>query len=447
MKLCLVGVVSWCDSLCFPERFKIFRKCVYAIEKYIPRDICITAIVDNNSSEDVRKFIINSPIFDIKVLLPENIHDIGAYGVLAEIAKDNNLSYLWLLENDYILYRKDILSDAINFLKSHQRCGYLRMQKFDLSKQYLYDKSHKQMQIVDKENTVWLKNIETNQALDWSQPIKFSAHNTFYINNWHFGLHGGLIHLDIWHKIYPKLTGDIPYYYKLEALMRRKYQQLNLKTGVLDKGAFSMTAPTVYQKAFSAPFNKLSDILQLTKGDYGGYIDSGIIRYYQKNYQDHVPVQIQLFSNSLGDEEIRAIKQVFSSRWLGYGDRSKEFETRFAEMIGSKYALGISSCTAGLFMTMEMLKIGKGDEVIMPSISFIGCANAVVKAGARPVFADVDARFLNILPSEVERLMNKHTKAIIVLHYGGVPCDIEAIKKMIKKAAPKIYLIEDSANS
>lgn len=156
---------------------------------------------------------------------------------------------------------------------------------------------------------------------------------------------------------------------------------------------------------------------------------------------------IPLFSNSLGKEELNRLKQVFSSRWLGYGSVSKEFEKLFAKRLNSKYALGINCCTAGLFMSMEILDIKKGDEVIIPSIAFIACANSVIKAGAKPVFADVDRRTLNIIPSEVERLISSKTKAIMLLHYGGVPARMEEIIAILKKQNKKIYLIEDSANS
>lgn len=444
MKKCLVGVVSWCDSTRFPERFKIFRKVLNSIEKYVPRDISILAIVDNNSSDDVRSYIEVSSLFDVKVLLPENTHDVGAYGVLAQIAKDKQLPYLWLLENDYVLYRKNVLEDAINFLKNHKECGYVRMQKFEFNNKQKYDKSIQNDKNRDRENSVWLKNIEDGKPLNWSKPLK-QGNSNFFINNWHFGIHGGVIATSLWEKIYPKLTNKVPYYYKLESSMRSKYHRLKLKTAVLDGGTFSMSSPSVYKRALAVPFfEKIKESLEGTKG---GYINGKAVLFYRKNYSRYGPVQIQLFSNSLGNDELKLLREVFESKWLGYGAKSKQFENEFSKLIGSKYALGISSCTAGLFMTTEMIGLQKGDEVIIPSVGFIACANSVLKARSRPVFADVDPRYLNILPREVERLVNKRTKAIMVLHYGGIPSDISTIKKIIKKQQHKIYLIEDSANS
>lgn len=156
---------------------------------------------------------------------------------------------------------------------------------------------------------------------------------------------------------------------------------------------------------------------------------------------------IQLFSNSVGLDEIQEIIKVYSSRWLGYGDQSKKFEKEFANAIGSKYALGLNSATAGLFLSMDVLGIGKGDEVILPTVNFIGCANAILKSGAKPVFADVDPITLNILPSEIERLKNKKTRAVMIIHYAGQMSDIDGIRKTLNYRGRKIELVEDSANS
>lgn len=152
---------------------------------------------------------------------------------------------------------------------------------------------------------------------------------------------------------------------------------------------------------------------------------------------------IQIFSNSLGNEEIEAIKRVFKSKWIGFGNESRMFEKEFGEKIGEKKVLVTNCCTAGLFMSMSILGIKEGDEIIIPSINFIGVANAVIKAGARPVFADVDPEYLNIAPSEIDRLKNKKTKGVFLLHYGGHPCDMGRLRSSCKE----MYIIEDSANS
>jgi aminotransferase len=152
---------------------------------------------------------------------------------------------------------------------------------------------------------------------------------------------------------------------------------------------------------------------------------------------------IQIFANTLGEEELAAVKRVFASRWLGYGEESRLFEKEFGQKIGSHRVLVTNCCTAALFMSMKILEISRGDEVIIPSINFIGCPNAVIDAGAKPVFADVELNTLNIIPGEIGRLRNKRTKAVILLHYGGHPCNIDEILK----EAQGLYIIEDSANS
>lgn len=154
-------------------------------------------------------------------------------------------------------------------------------------------------------------------------------------------------------------------------------------------------------------------------------------------------ITIQMFSNSMGDEELEAIKPIFKSKWIGFGNEVKLFENELGQKIGSLRLLAVNSCTNALFMSMKILDITSDDEVIIPSINFVGTANAVLEAGARPVFADVDLRYLNIIPEEIKRLRTKNTKAVILLHYGGHPLDMEKIYEYTKG----LYIIEDSANS
>lgn len=152
---------------------------------------------------------------------------------------------------------------------------------------------------------------------------------------------------------------------------------------------------------------------------------------------------IPIFSNSLGKEELKALKSLFKTRWLGYGRQSQLLEKEFGEKIGSRMVAGVNSCTSALFLSIKALGIKKGDEVIVPTVNYVGCANAILDVGAKPVFADVDLNYLNIIPSEIKRLRTKKTKAVLLVHYGGHPCDMDAIKKYAKG----LYVIEDSANS
>jgi len=166
---------------------------------------------------------------------------------------------------------------------------------------------------------------------------------------------------------------------------------------------------------------------------------------------------INIYQPSLGKEELKAIEEVFKSNWLGKGPKTEEFIKQFASRLTTSNMDGvgfttaqptnlltISSCTEGLFQAVD-LYVNEGDEVILPSISFIGAANAIVAKKATPVFCDVDYRTLNPTVDDIESKITKKTKAVIVLHYAGVPCDIERITELCSHH--NIKLIEDNANS
>lgn len=159
-------------------------------------------------------------------------------------------------------------------------------------------------------------------------------------------------------------------------------------------------------------------------------------QHYDKQFK------IQCFSNTLDDKELAAVKRVFDSKWLFMGNECQKFEQEFAEKINSKHVLFTNGCTNSMHMCLQVLNIGPGDQVIMPTISFMSCASSVQLLGATPVFCDVDDN-LNISPTSLKNVITENTKAIIVLHYGGVPCDMDEILKI----AQDIPIIEDAANS
>ena len=152
---------------------------------------------------------------------------------------------------------------------------------------------------------------------------------------------------------------------------------------------------------------------------------------------------IQIFSNSLGKEELKAVEKVFESKWVGAADVTLEFEEQFGESIKSKYSLSFNCATAILYGSMKILNIKPGDEVLIPTVNFIGCANAIIDAGAKPVFCDVDLNTFNITPEEIERKMTKKTTALLLLHYGGNPVAFDEIKEV----SGDIKIIEDSCNT
>ncbi len=153
---------------------------------------------------------------------------------------------------------------------------------------------------------------------------------------------------------------------------------------------------------------------------------------------------IQIFSNTLGEEELQAVAEVFKTKWVGKAKQSDEFEREFAAHLRVPQVLLLNNCTAAIYVALRALGIGPGDEVIISTVNFVACANAVIDLGARPVFADVDPRTLNILPGEIERLTTKQTKAVIILHYGGHPGPMDDIRAACKEG---IAIVEDSANA
>lgn len=154
---------------------------------------------------------------------------------------------------------------------------------------------------------------------------------------------------------------------------------------------------------------------------------------------------INLFQPSLGDAEVEAIREVFMSNWLGPGTRVQNFERVFGEYIDCPAAelVAVTSCTEALFQAITALDIGPGNEVILPSVSFIGAAHAVRSSGAKVVLCDVDSATLNPNIEHFERAITPNTKAAIVLHYGGYPGAVAEIAAAAD--ARSIFLIEDAA--
>lgn len=154
---------------------------------------------------------------------------------------------------------------------------------------------------------------------------------------------------------------------------------------------------------------------------------------------------INVYQPTLGKEELEALEKVFESNWLGKGKRVAEFEEKYAEHIKSSKDLVLTTncCSEGLFSSMHLLDIQPGDEVIVPTISFIGAGNAVCAHGAKMVLCDVDPRTLNARAEDIEKVITTKTKAILLLHYGGVPCEMDEIIALVKKY--NLKLIEDGA--
>lgn len=147
----------------------------------------------------------------------------------------------------------------------------------------------------------------------------------------------------------------------------------------------------------------------------------------------------------IDEEDIQAVVKVLRSDWLTTGPVVEEFESAVAEFVGGRYGVAVSSGTAALHAAMYAAGIQGGDEVILPPMTFVATANAVVFQGGKPVFADVDPRTLLINPAEVEKLITSRTKAIVSVDYAGQPCDYEALQRIAR--SHRLFLISDACHS
>jgi dTDP-4-amino-4,6-dideoxygalactose transaminase len=156
--------------------------------------------------------------------------------------------------------------------------------------------------------------------------------------------------------------------------------------------------------------------------------------------------KVPLADLDYGIEEEQAVLSVLRSKWLTMGAVTQEFEARFKDLVGSRYALAVSNATQALHLACLALGIGPGDEVIVPSLTFVATANAVLYTGAEVRFADILSPLEPTLdPAEIDRLATPRTKAVIVMHYGGYPCRMDEILAACRRRSLRV--IEDAAHS
>ena len=146
---------------------------------------------------------------------------------------------------------------------------------------------------------------------------------------------------------------------------------------------------------------------------------------------------------SFGAAEERAVVDVLRSGWVSQGPKVAEFERRFAHYVNAQHAIAVSSCTTALHLAMIASGIRQGDEVLCPSLSFIATANAIAYAGARPVFIDIDPLTFNLDPEKIESAIGPRTKAVLVVHQIGLPCNLAAIGEIASRHG--FIVIEDAA--
>lgn len=156
--------------------------------------------------------------------------------------------------------------------------------------------------------------------------------------------------------------------------------------------------------------------------------------------------RVTLSEPDLGPEESQAALAVLRSRWLTMGAVTQAFEQKFAEYCGAKHAIAVASGTAALHLAHWALGIGPGDEVICPALTFVATANAVLYCRATPVFADISGfDNLNISPEAIRQKISPRTRCITVMHYGGYPCDMQAIHEIAGEH--NLAVIEDACHA
>lgn len=151
------------------------------------------------------------------------------------------------------------------------------------------------------------------------------------------------------------------------------------------------------------------------------------------------------FRPSIDADDISAVTSSMQNGWLTTGPKVKEFESRVAELSGIRHAIALNSCTAGLHIGMIALGIKPGDEVIMPSLSFVAGAESAKQIGAVPVFCDVEPDTLCVSVETIEKVRTSRTRAIIPMHYAGRPAGIQAIVDYARKHG--IAVLEDAAHA
>ena len=160
------------------------------------------------------------------------------------------------------------------------------------------------------------------------------------------------------------------------------------------------------------------------------------------NTSTRPPRRVQIAAPSMGEEEWQAVREPLLSGWLTQGPKVAAFEKAFAERHQVKHALATTSCTTALHLALAALGIGPGDEVIVPSFTWVATANVVLYCGATPVLCDVDPRTNNIDPASAASRVTERTRAVIPVHLFGLCADMDALRAALP---PHVKIVEDAA--
>ncbi|MBI28645.1 MAG: UDP-4-amino-4-deoxy-L-arabinose--oxoglutarate aminotransferase [Alphaproteobacteria bacterium MarineAlpha5_Bin11] len=155
-------------------------------------------------------------------------------------------------------------------------------------------------------------------------------------------------------------------------------------------------------------------------------------------------MKVEFYKHNLGKEENNLFQEVLNSTFITTGPMTKKFENEFSKYIGISNSIGVTNGTTGLFLALNALGIGSGDEVITTPMSFIATSNSIIQNGAKPIFVDVEAQSGNIDAEKIEQAITPKTKAILPVHLYGQMCDMKKIKKIAD--ANNLIIVEDSAH-
>jgi perosamine synthetase len=147
----------------------------------------------------------------------------------------------------------------------------------------------------------------------------------------------------------------------------------------------------------------------------------------------------------LGPEELKLVADVFESRWLGMGSVTKQFEDRLKEMLDVRHVIAVNTGTSALHLALDALQLTPGDEVIVPSMTFVATVQAILQVGARPVFCEVSPETLNINLQDAFCRVTPRTRAIVPVHFGGVPCPMNELLAFARTRS--IHIVEDAAHA
>lgn len=150
---------------------------------------------------------------------------------------------------------------------------------------------------------------------------------------------------------------------------------------------------------------------------------------------------ISVFGSNISEKEIKNVVKVLESRWLGFGNKVVEFEEKFSDKLGTKNFAMVDSGSNALFLAIKLLELPPNSEIILPSFTWVSCAQAILLAGHKPIFCDVELDSMNVSRKTIEPRITKNTKAIMIVHYAGKPVDLDPI---IELGFP---IIEDTAHA